>query len=470
MWKQLFGRSKKKVDTLADQGRLSVINPETSRSNRTRPVIKPDAKGRLKVLDFKFQDLGRFSPEQFISALISSSEDLSRAKNIYQEYVAEGYEVVIDPPEDTEAERIINDFIERIELGGGTFISLLKRFVYGCYVEGAFCGELIFDQNGIDAIDIAYVSPFTISSRTVPDDDYGEVTEYGQEIGFGVDSFRVLQSKVNPVDTFIYSAANVQGDQAHGESQVIPALFGVISIPDIIRDLMEITKGQAYPRGFASLDLPDDADYTADERQELANQAAEVIRGAVQGAPLGELNVAAVRVLYQIMGTMGKENLDGAEMIVDIIERRVIRALNVPSFAFGGKRQGTALSDNEARYETYSFDKPVKSFQGLIGDSISKFFKVVLRHYGNTSDARLNVLGSNEELRRFMAEVLKLEAEAYSVYLQDGVLSQQEVRTEMRQNTEQFKDLDPELPEDAVRSAQTVPSLSQPTQEPAEPQ
>ena len=180
MWKQLFGRSKKKVDTLADQGRLSVINPETSRSNRTRPIIKPDAKGRLKVLDFKFQDLGRFSPEQFISALISSSEDLSRAKNIYQEYVAEGYEVVIDPPEDTEAERIIDDFIERIELGGGTFISLLKRFVYGCYVEGAFCGELIFDQNGVDAIDIAYVSPFTISSRTVPDDDYGEVTEYGQ--------------------------------------------------------------------------------------------------------------------------------------------------------------------------------------------------------------------------------------------------------------------------------------------------
>ena len=286
MWKQLFGRSKKKVDTLADQGRLSVINPETSRSNRTRPIIKPDAKGRLKVLDFKFQDLRRFTPEQFISALISSSEDLSRAKNIYQEYVAEGYEVIIDPPEDTEAKRIIDDFIERIELGGGTFISLLKRFVYGCYVEGAFCGELIFDQNGIDAIDIAYVSPFTISSRTVPDDDYGEVTEYGQEIGFGVDSFRVLQSKVNPVDTFIYSAANVQGDQAHGESQVIPALFGVISIPDIIRDLMEITKGQAYPRGFASLDIPDDANYTAEERQELANQAAKVIAGAVQGAPL----------------------------------------------------------------------------------------------------------------------------------------------------------------------------------------
>ena len=141
MWKQLFGRSKKKVDTLADQGRLSVINPETSRSNRTRPIIKPDAKGRLKVLDFKFQDLGRFSPEQFISALISSSEDLSRAKNIYQEYVAEGYEVIIDPPEDTEAKRIIDDFIERIELGGGTFISLLKRFVYGCYVEGAFVGN-----------------------------------------------------------------------------------------------------------------------------------------------------------------------------------------------------------------------------------------------------------------------------------------------------------------------------------------
>ena len=290
-----------------------------------------------------FKTCGRFTPEQFISDLISSSEDLSRAKNIYQEYVAEGYEVIIDPPEDTEAKRIIDDFIERIELGGGTFISLLKRFVYGCYVEGAFCGELIFDQNGIDAIDIAYVSPFTIDARTVPDDDYGEVTEYGQEIGFGVDSFRVLQSKVNPVDTFIYSAANVQGDQAHGESQVIPSLFGVISIPDIIRDLMEITKGQAYPRGFASLDLPDDADYTAEERQELANQAAKVIAGAVQGAPLGELNVAAVRVLYQIMGTMGKENLDGAEMIVDIIERRVIRALNVPSFAFGGKRQGYSV-------------------------------------------------------------------------------------------------------------------------------
>ena len=462
MWKQLFGRSKKKVDTLADQGRASFINPETSRSNRTRPIIKPDAKGRLKVLDFKFQDLQRYSPEQFISALISSSEDLSRAKNIYQEYVAEGYEVIIDPPEDTEAKRIIDDFIERIELGGGTFISLLKRFVYGCYVEGAFCGELIFDQNGVDAIDIVYVSPFTIDARTVPDDDYGEVTEYGQEIGFGVDRFRVLQSKINPVDTFIYSAANVQGDQAHGESQVIPSLFGVISIPDIIRDLMEITKGQAYPRGFASLDLPDDTDYTAEERQQLANQAADVIRQAMQGAPLGELNVAAVRVLYQIMGTMGKENLDGAEMIVDIIERRVIRALNVPSFAFGGKRQGQSLSDNEARYETYSFDKPVKAYQGLIGDSISRFFKVVLRHYGNTSDARLNVLGSNEELRRFLAEVLKLEAEAYSVYIKDGVLSPQEVRTETRQNTEQFKDLDPELPEDAVRSAQTTPSLPQP--------
>jgi hypothetical protein len=462
MWKQLFGRSKKKVDTLADQGRASFINPETSRSNRTRPIIKPDAKGRLKVLDFKFQDLQRYSPEQFISALISSSEDLSRAKNIYQEYVAEGYEVIIDPPEDTEAKRIIDDFIERIELGGGTFISLLKRFVYGCYVEGAFCGELIFDQNGVDAIDIVYVSPFTIDARTVPDDDYGEVTEYGQEIGFGVDRFRVLQSKINPVDTFIYSAANVQGDQAHGESQVIPSLFGVISIPDIIRDLMEITKGQAYPRGFASLDLPDDTDYTAEERQQLANQAADVIRQAMQGAPLGELNVAAVRVLYQIMGTMGKENLDGAEMIVDIIERRVIRALNVPSFAFGGKRQGQSLSDNEARYETYSFDKPVKAYQGLIGDSISRFFKVVLRHYGNTSDARLNVLGSNEELRRFLAEVLKLEAEAYSVYIKDGVLSPQEVRTETRQNTEQFKDLDPKLPEDAVRSAQTTPSLPQP--------
>ena len=86
------------------------------------------------------------------------------------------------------------------------------------------------------------------------------------------------------------------------------------------------------------------------------------------------------------------------------------------------------------------------------------------------ANARLNVLGSNEELRRFIAEVLELEAKAYSIYIKDGVMAPREVRTEMRQNTEQFKDLDPELPEDAVRSAQTTPSLPQPSQEPAEPQ
>ena len=450
--KSLFSRQKK-PDVLADRGRSSVIDPDAaSRSNRVRPIVKADAKGRLRVLDFKFQDLRRFSAEHFISNLISSSEDLSRAKNIYQEYVAESYEIVTDPPDDMEAQRILQEFIERIELGGSTFISLIKRFVYGCYVEGAFCGELIFDRNGVDAIDLAYVSPFSIVSRVQEDPDYGEVTEYGQEVGFGVDRFRVLQSKVNPVDTFIYAPANVQGNEAHGASQVVPALFGVVSMFDIIRDLMEITKGQAYPRGFAAIDLPDDADYTIEERQELANQAAQVIEQALSGAPLGEMSVAATRVLYQIMGTMGKSDLDGAEMILDIIERKVQRALNVPRFAFGGKRSGGSLSDNEARYETYAFDKPVKSIRGLIEDSISHFFRGVLRHYGNTSKGRLKLNGVNEELRRFLAEVLKLEAEGHSIYISDGVLAPTEVRGELRENIPQFKNLDPELPADAVRN------------------
>ena len=466
--KNLFGRQKK-VDALADRGRASVIDPEaTSRANRVRPIVKADAKGKLRVLDFRFQDLKRFSAEHFISNLISSSEDLSRAKNIYQEYVAESYEIVTDPPDDMEAQRILQEFIERIELGGSTFISLIKRFIYGCYVEGAFCGELIFDQNGIDAIDLAYISPFSIVSRTQEDPDYGEVTEYGQEIGFGVDRFRVLQSKINPVDTFIYAPSNVQGSEAHGTSQVVPALFGVVSMFDIIRDLMEITKGQAYPRGLVSIDIPDDADYTVEERQELANQAAKVITQSVQGAPLGELSVAATRVVYQIMGTMERSNLDGADMILDIIERKVQRALNVPRFAFGGKRSGTSLSDNEARYETYAFDRPVKSIRGLIEDSISKFFKGVLRHYGNTSNGRLVLNGVNEELRRFLAEVLKLEAEGHSIYIKDGVLSPKEVRTELQQNIPQFKDLDPELPPDAVRNMNPAPSNTPPQGESSE--
>ena len=453
-----YNKKNKQTEKLGLNVRESVKDPNAYHKPTAFPIITPDAKGKLKITDLEFKDIKNMSVERLISMLVNSSDTISAAVDIYQEYTVTDYQLIAENDRD---KQIIEDFIQRLEESNESFNSILKRFAYGVYVEGAFCGELTYTDDGREAISIDYVSPFSMSVQQREHPVFGIYDVIGQQIGYGRQNFKVLQDKANPSPFFKYTPVKVQGDKALGQSSIAPALFGAYTLYDIIKTSVEYTKGLAFPTFVLYLKENEAEEVEYAERVRRANAATTEIRNVFANRKdVSQAVVISEELDSTQLGEMSRNRLDVVDMIVEIAERGQQRALKTPPALLPSKQIGGGLNSDVNRVQWHAFMKRLMSGKHAIEKPFTDWFRTILRSEGSNGECKLHLVGEDEELRRIMAETLEIEVNTYDKLMERQVFFPEEMRKHLINTSPLLEGLDLEMPEEPDDDPQPEPAPS----------
>ena len=401
-----------------------------------------------------------------LSILVDNSDSLSFAVETYQQFIYQGHDLI---PEEHDAQgdravAFIQEFIDRMDANGDSLQNIIDQFSYAMIVEGGLCGELYFDEMGMDAMGIGIVPPFSLRFEKDEHPSHGIYYRIGQLDERGL--FKTLFDKADPNDTFVYDPVKQKVGRPYGSSPVVPAIFGILSSLELLDMVMQYTRGQAFPKNVISVDVKDflDAEFGEQAIQDAINDAVQDLRSQLSNADVTQTAVLGSKIVNTLIGAMNRANLDGVQMMTAILERVQQRGLKVPRILYGGDRQGSSLSEAEGRVEWQTFQKRLRAYRKRIERAFTHWFSVILMHAGMTAKVRLQLDDSDEEGRRMVSERLKMETETYSTAASDGAITKQEYRSLLFASDDRFEDFDVELPEEA----EPMPEPTNPTEEPTD--
>lgn len=459
------------IIALAARGRDSVIDP-LYRKGTLRAIEQPKGQRKFAINALKFDDLRKYNFGDTVTLLINASDALSLAVDTYIDSTVDGFDIVPEEPTDTRSVQIIEDFFKNSPEDP---VATLKRLAYGIYVEGGFSAELVTDDSGMP-IKIEYVSPFTLTTNRVEADDgkgnispIGEYDQIVQPTGAGINDYTVLVDELQPNPYFIYNATTIRGNQKLGTSPIEPALFSVASMIDLISMIIDYTQGQVFPKGVYQIDAADlvAAGADADQLIDAANQATKALQGKLDTADITEDVVLATKIVYTLVGSIERANIDGADMIMEILERLQQRALRVPNSLFGGRQRGGGLGRTE-RHEWLQMSRRIRSVRVEIEDPISDFFTLILRLNNHAGNARLKLTDSDIEYQRILSEAMAMKAKAFVETDKLGIFTKQELREKYLDPDMNFGTLDAELPNELMALPMpSEPMADEPTSEDA---
>lgn len=440
-------------DKLGRNGRDSYRNIDNVNS-ATSYVIRPNEKTkafsaqRVSLSKLFAQPIARSIPD-----LIETSPGLSRAVKVVKNYTVPNYKL----EGDDDSKAIIEEFIKDMGRGDTSFLTVMKDIAYGIYVEGASCGELSFTEDGQFATRIDWVSPFSLGFDTVQDVNGKDVELIGQT-KYGTKLDVVLQDPRNPSDTFFYEPVNRIGVNTFGSSQITPALFGVASLADLLHMVIQYIQGQVFPKGVFSVDIDPlvAAGWDKEEVDAAADAATDLINGKLSAADITQDVVLSTKVIYTLIGSMGKANIDGVEMICSMFENIAQQGLGIPKVLYGNRKTATGLNNNESETEMLGFFRDVYSWQTSIEDPITEFFTVVLRHGGNSGFCGLVLDRSDAIVEQIMARVFDLRMTGYTKLNGLNVVTPEQMFDIVKEGKMDFND--PEFEFDPDNIVSTTPA------------
>ena len=149
----------------------------------------------------------------------------------------------------------------------------------------------------------------------------------------GVGDYIVLQDEMYPNPYFVYAPFVTRSSDKLGSATVEPALFGVTSLTDLIAMIMDFTKGQVMPRGVFQVKDGAEVLEGLDDNEVIAilNSMAKDIQSALDGADETQALVLAHEIVFTLVGALERANIDGAEMIFELLERDCPARHEVPA-------------------------------------------------------------------------------------------------------------------------------------------
>ena len=443
-------------DKLALNGRSSYIDPDRA-DTPLRYVIRPNEKtSSFQAQRVNLKDIFKRPIAETIPKLIETSDGLSRAVKIVKNYTVAGYQL----DGNTRSKAIIQQFIEDMGRGNNTFTTFLRDLAYGIYVEGASCGELTFSRDGSVPIRMDWVSPFSLGFDRVTDPDLGEIDLIGQSKSGGRKLDVILQDPRDPNDTFFYEPTNKIGVNPFGSSQITPALFGVASLSDLLHNIVQYLQGQVFPKGVYQLDIEPliKAGYTKEDIDELQIIATDLINGKLSAADITQDVVMTTKILYTLVGSLDKTNISGAELVGEMFERIAQRGTGIPPVLYGIRGTQGGLNNDESRVQMLAFFRDVTSWQGSIEEPVTDFFRVILRHYGNTGECNLVLDNNDAEIARILAEVFDIQMTGYAKLKALAILTTEQLFQKVSEGSTDLTDL--EFDEEGLEAQR--PQLPQP--------
>lgn len=461
--KDIFKPYNRKSDAVKDEakhlpsgrmGRDSLIDPRDRYARRISNIIEPDEHQQFRLRQAPtYQELLAMTASQAIERLIQSSEPMSFAVNTYVDHTVVSYEIVGEEPGRT----YIEDFINSATRYRDSYLTLLKRVVYGIYVEGAYCTELSFGETGEFADRIDYVSPLSLSFEKVEDGQYYRIGQKDQHGNLNP----VLQDESDPNPYFIYQPVNVRGTKPYGSSNVAPSIFSVVSLADLFKMVVEYTQGQVMPDMIVQVMTTElvAKGFQPDDAAKIASDTRDELEKAFDGKDVSQnIDFVSVPIAATMVSSLSEANISGVEMISNLLDRSIQRGLRIPRTLYGGQIRGNSLADNSHEYELIDFAGRTSNIKTLTEVGQSIHYADILSNDGISGTAELAIKSNDSLLNRVNAEILGLQADAFTKVKGLDIYNRKQLHEKFGQVATIFADSDLELPDEFERPTETQPT------------
>ncbi len=441
---------------LGYSGRESVIDPYY-RDYMSYPVIYPDGENRFAIERINLKDIHELKIKKAIDVLANTPE-MAFAINTVVDSTIKGWNLVGS----SRQREIVMEMYDNMTMSGQSPLALFKRLVYGIYVEGAACAELVFSASEMDKkpIKISYCSPYSLSFVKKTDDNIGEyylVVQYQD-----THDYKILFDEANPkaYETFRYIPINVRGTNPYGSSQVAAALFPTTAKMDFMQRMVEWLQGQVQPMRLFQLDVESlaKAGYAPQDIKKAAEVFESLMKGALNMRDLTQDPTISVPVKAIVIGALENSQISGLDVILDMFDRAQQRAFNLHRVVFGGRRQGGGLNDRESEYGYFQVYEMCENFRNMVTELVNPFHEIILNFYGVPNDPEDPVLLELDSddiwIERLHAEAFDIKMQGYERLEALGVLTKEELRQKVISNTFDLTDLPPELPEELAKMQQ----------------
>ena len=217
-------------------GRVSVQDP--FRAQNLYAVTPPErGLSAWQLKNYTKEELLNIQVDRLVKILVDIHPNIKKTFKDFISKCNKSWTYTVEPESAT---HIIDDFFETIEKHHGTPDGLFEKMWAGVFLRGAYFLELVLDEAGRLAIDLAVLDPITARFNRVKDPVRGEFWQLGQwQEG-------KWQSLEDPLVKYL--AIDAAPDEPFGRSMMGAALIDAISDLSILDEFQRVLAGAGWAR------------------------------------------------------------------------------------------------------------------------------------------------------------------------------------------------------------------------------
>lgn len=390
------------------------------------------------------QNIAYMETVDLLNLLKDLSPDFSRALHDFVQFTITPGELVCD---NEEGQRILDEALEIMRNNKEGFITKLEKVGASIFLHGAIFSELVLDLQGINFVNLNIIDATLAQFQETEDPVSGQGYLLGQHKNGRFTSFQ-------DDPTVKYVAFDPVPGSPFGRSLSASAIFPVVFALQMLKDLRQVIRTQAYPFNYATLDretLLKGGITDSKKQEEVIKETQDDVKEFLEqnAGPFTCSPVVGSEVEFKRLEA-ASASLQGIESMIDIVSRMIIRGLKTYPIIFG-LNTSSGLSDSSPVQSElhYIF---IDSVQRKIEDWVESNMTEILRARGNAGTVTFKLKRINTLVSKQRAEIKKSEVETISVMKRDGGINAQEYRDLIR-HPDPFGEiaeiLDQNLPSDA---------------------
>ena len=396
------------------------------------PPRSPWETWEFKELDE--DNLSRYSIDQILDILVSVSPEVNVALWHTNRFVNPYFWLEFENPEDQQAIEAMDRMMEMFTNYYGGFDTLTSQSVAGLFTRGSAFEEMVFApiQGGLlEPVDLLVRDPYWVRFEKQNDPRRGRVWHYGQWINH---SFKSFQDD----PTILYLPLDPFPGPFYGRSMIGSAVFCVVFMIGLLRDIRRVVANQGYPRLDISVDLAtlkpihDELKKADEKTPDFLSWAQDQINNIIALYNKLKPHQAFVHTTETTVnphqGALSGQGLSLLDEIMRLLERQVVRAMKtVPLLQ--GSNESLAESQADAQWVVYT--ESIRSLQRTIAMIRSMLFTYGLRMQGINNRCKLHYGELNEMQRKSRAETRQIEIQNIVMQMDAGLITLEDGQEEI---------------------------------------
>jgi hypothetical protein len=379
-------------------------------------ILPPDQTSEnWRAFNLDAKTIRSMSASRLLMILADVSPDVSRALwdslRLYNPgYTAVAYKAGSEyktPSKDGQV--IVNAWLKRLRTTYGSADIPIGRIHFGGFLRGALMAEMVLDERGRTALDLATPDPATARFRRRLDPVLGQVWELGQ---FQGSEFINLQQR----PTVQYVPIDPAPGIPYGRPPAAPALFSSLFLIGLLGDLRRVVAQQGYPR-YDLVIMFEELIKTApmqirNDPTEMRNWVGAAIKEVQDAYNALEPDSAFVHtdmvVVNKPTGAVNADAMKAASDLIQALERMTTRGLKSMPLLMG-MLEGSSEANANRQWELQAAG--TKAFQHLSESMLGHFATVACEAEGIAAEVKWTFaeLRAAERYRDAMTEALEID-------------------------------------------------------------